>query len=97
MTTRLIQLDVYLTAIPMRSFEHAAAKRDVAQAVVVHARFDDGTDGWGECLPREYVTSETLDGVVDDLEHILWPACRELDFDTEQSFASLPDRGPGGR
>ena len=97
MAGRLRQLDLYLTAIPMRSFEHAAARRDVAQAVIVRAEFDDGTEGWGESLPRQYVTGETLDGVVDDIEQLLFPACRNLDFARPDCLSALPASAPGGR
>jgi muconate cycloisomerase len=97
MAGRLRQLDLYLTAIPMRSFEHAAALRDVAQAVIVRTEFDDGTEGWGESLPRQYVTGETLDGVVDDIEQLLFPACRNLDFARPDCLSALPVSAPGGR
>ena len=97
MSVQLRQLDIYTTAIPMRTFEHAAAARDVARAVLVRASFDDGSEGWGECLPREYVTGETIDGVADDIERLLWPVCRTADLSTPQCLGSLPDRGPGGR
>jgi muconate cycloisomerase len=97
MAGRLRQLDLYLTAIAMRSFEHAAARRDVARAVIVRAEFDDGTEGWGESLPREYVTGETLDGVVDDIEQLLFPACRNMDLTRPDCLSALPVSGPGGR
>jgi muconate cycloisomerase len=97
MAGRLRQLDLYLTTIPMRSFEHAAARRDVAQAVIARSEFDDGTEGWGESLPREYVTGETLDGVVDDIEQLLFPACRRLDFTKPDCLSALPVCAPGGR
>ncbi len=60
----------------MRSFEHAAARRQLAQSVVVRAEFDDGQVGWGETLPRDYVTGETIDGVIVDICDRIWPAVR---------------------
>ena len=73
-----VQLDVYRTAIPMRSFEHAAARREVAEAVVVRLTLADGRCGWGETLPRHYVTGESLEGVVEDITGVLWPElCRD--------------------
>ena len=64
MALQPIQLDIYRTAIPMRSFEHAAASRSLAEAIVVRVSFSDGRCGWGETLPRPYVTGETLETVV---------------------------------
>ena len=58
----------------MRHFEHAAACRDLAEAVVVRLAWADGRAGWGETLPRSYVTGETIESVVGDLTDTLWPA-----------------------
>ena len=74
MTVGPAQLDIYRTSIPMRGFEHAAAARELAEAIVVRLELADGTVGWGETLPREYVTGETLESVAGDIENILWPA-----------------------
>ena len=73
MNARPARLDIYRTAIPMRGFEHAAARRSLAEAVVVRLELADGRAGWGETLPRPYVTGETLDSVVVDLETEIWP------------------------
>lgn len=77
MTPRCIQLDLYRTAIPMRGFDHAAASRSIAESILVKLTYDDGFVGWGETLPRKYVTGETLDTVPEDIEKIIWPACIE--------------------
>lgn len=61
----------------MRRFEHAAAARGRAEAIVVRAQWADGRVGWGETLPREYVTGETLDTVADDLRETIWPALQQ--------------------
>lgn len=75
MTPQPVQLDLYRTEIPMRSFDHAAAQRNLSQAILVQLTYDDGFVGWGETHPRQYVTGETLQSVPDDIERILWPAC----------------------
>jgi len=67
----------------MRSFQHAAASRDVAEAVVVRLELGDGRVGWGETLPRAYVTGETLESVVDDLSGAIWP-----------QYCNAPDAAP---
>jgi L-alanine-DL-glutamate epimerase-like enolase superfamily enzyme len=98
MSAKPVQLDVYRTAIPMRSFEHAAAARRTAEAVVVRARFSDGREGWGETLPRPYVTGETMETVAADLEAVIWPACRQLDFAAgPAATAGIPTGAPDGR
>jgi len=76
MTAKPRQLDIFRMAIPMRSFEHAAAGRSLAEAVVLRLEYDDGSAGWGETLPRQYVTGETLETVPADVEK-LWATYRD--------------------
>ena len=95
------RLDVYRTALPMRRFEHAAASRDVAEAVVVRLELADGAVGWGETLPREYVTGETIDSVVEDLAATVWPAFvanhAGLAGEAARVDATVPSRDAAGR
>jgi len=70
-----LKLDLYRTAIPMRNFEHAAASRAMSEAILVRLQYDDGFVGWGETLPRNYVTGETLQTVPEDIEQVIWPKC----------------------
>jgi muconate cycloisomerase len=72
-------------------------------------RFEDGTCGLGETLPRPYVSGETVESVVADLRDRLWPAFRARPLPEDLSAAlarrrqdgCLPDRldrpqgGPG--
>ena len=42
------------------AFSHAAAERSRSSSIVVRLQTDDGTVGFGEGCPREYVTGETM-------------------------------------
>ena len=92
-----VRLDIYRTSIPTRGFEHATAARDVAEAVVVCAEYSDGKIGWGETLPRTYVTGETLDSVVEDISEILWPIFLDRTPTGRMSDEPLTNRAPDGR
>ena len=70
-------MEIYRTAIPMRRFEHAAAARECSEAIVVRAVWPDGRRGWGETLPRKYVTGETLESVIEDLRERIFPAMEQ--------------------
>jgi L-Ala-D/L-Glu epimerase len=72
-----VQMEIYRTSIPMGRFEHAAATRERSEAIVVRVVWDDGREGWGETLPREYVTGETLESVIADLQERIFPAMRQ--------------------
>lgn len=94
MADRPVRLDIYRTALPMRAFEHAAAKRSAAEAIVVCLHTAGGRVGWGEALPREYVTGETLETVPADLEAIFWPLLRDCrdERQVERAARELPLR-----
>jgi len=89
MTVNATRLDIYQTAIPMRGgFDHAAASRKTAESIVVRVAFSDGKAGWGETLPRDYVTGETPDSVVKDITKLLWPQVAKLKIPTRVGDAT---------
>lgn len=51
-----------------RAIQHATQFRTETDNVVVRCELADGTVGWGEGVPREYVTGETIDTVLDLLK-----------------------------
>jgi len=66
MTPHPRTLEVWRYEIPMRiRFEHARAKRDTSTGLLVRLVLSDGSVGWGEGIPRDYVTGETVAGAVD--------------------------------
>ena len=98
MKARPVRLYIYHTAIPMRKFEHAVASRDLSESVVVRLEFSNGRAGWGQTLPRSYVTGETIDSVVRDLEEEIWPAFAGRELKAEgDSLAEIPTDDGGGR
>ncbi|MBM4018164.1 MAG: dipeptide epimerase [Planctomycetes bacterium] len=65
MPPRPANLEVWSYLIPMRiRFEHAAAGRSESTGILVRLELDDGSVGWGEGIPRDYVTGETEDSAV---------------------------------
>lgn len=92
MNPRPVQLDVYRLAIPMRGFDHAAARRKTAESVFVSIRYSDGYVGWGETLPRDYVTGETIETVLADLETLFKRCCDKGILDVAPG--KLPQKVP---
>jgi muconate cycloisomerase len=71
---RLVAATVYALRIPfVESFEHSASGRRWSDSVVVRVRDEIGTEGFGEGVPRPYVTGETVESVVEHLGRELWP------------------------
>ena len=70
MTEAAVQrITISSLAIPLRRrVAHAASELGVADPVVVAVELNDGTIGYGETLPRPYVTNEHVDPVVEALQ-----------------------------
>ena len=65
---RIRQLTAYVVRLPLkRPFTHASATRQESENVLVRCELADGTTGWGEGVPRSYVTGETPDGCLAQL------------------------------
>ena len=59
---RIAELIAYHVQIPLKTkIQHASHTRRMTDSVVVRCALSDGTQGWGEGLPREYVTGETIE------------------------------------
>lgn len=62
------QLTAYVVRLPLkRAFAHASAIRRESENVLVACELADGTQGWGEGVPRSYVTGETPAGCLEQL------------------------------
>lgn len=56
------QLLLHHVAVPLKKpIRHASHERTDSDSLVVRVRLDDGTEGYGEGVPRSYVTGETID------------------------------------
>lgn len=61
---RIAELIAYHVQIPLKTkIQHASYTRRMTDSVIVRCVLSDGIQGWGEGLPREYVTGETIDSV----------------------------------
>lgn len=78
---RIRSLIAHVVRLPLkRSFSHASATRHESDNVVVQCELTNGTTGWGEGVPRRYVTGETPEGCLAQLAatplgELLWADC----------------------
>lgn len=71
---RIDAITVYRLRIPFhRPFRHALQSREESDSVIVKVTGSDGGSGYGESLPRSYVTGETIDAMADHLRQRLGP------------------------
>jgi muconate cycloisomerase len=77
------QITAFHVRIPLRRrIQHASHTRWETDNLVVRCILDDGTEGFGEGVPRDYVTGETIDSAIgllrgSDLSAQLEP-CRDF-------------------
>ena len=80
------QLDLFAVDLPFKvAFRHAAAARTTSESLFLRARLDNGTEGWGESLPRAYVSGEAREQAFALLRDTILPAL------VGQSFPSLSE------
>jgi L-Ala-D/L-Glu epimerase len=61
-----IELTAYHVRIPLRKrIRHASHERHDTDNLVVRCVLEDGTEGFGEGVPRDYVTGETIDSTLE--------------------------------
>jgi L-Ala-D/L-Glu epimerase len=79
-------LQLYAVDLPFKvSFRHAAAVRTSSESLFLRLRLDSGAEGWGESLPRAYVSGESRADAFALLRDGILPAL------VGRSFQSLPE------
>ncbi|QDU63437.1 L-Ala-D/L-Glu epimerase [Planctomycetes bacterium Pan216] len=70
---QVANVELYHVRIPFkRTVRHASHARDSSENAVVRCTLSDGTIGYGEGLPRDYVTGETIETSLDLLRRADW-------------------------
>ena len=65
---RIRRFIAHVVRLPLkRPFAHASATRHDSENVIIRCELADGTTGWGEGVPRSYVTGETPQGCLAQL------------------------------
>lgn len=83
---RIAHIDLLELDVPFRhAFRHAAAERVRSESLLVRFVTDDDHVGWGEALPRRYVTGETRESAFALLAQRILPRVLGM------SFASFDD------
>ena len=78
---RLVSMEVVTKNLPFRwRFQHAAADRGHNETLFVALKTNRGNIGYGECIPRPYLTGETIQSCSSNLQHKFWPKLKKLTF-----------------
>jgi muconate cycloisomerase len=63
---KIVEVTAYHVRIPLRlRIRHASHRRTETDNLVVRCVLDNGVEGYGEGVPRDYVTGETIDSTID--------------------------------
>jgi len=80
---RIESFEIYSLDLPFRKpFKHAAADRRTSGSLMLKCVTDSGHQGFGESLPRKYVTGETRDHVIELLKDAVLPRLIGMEFDS---------------
>ena len=78
---RIVSYSLHAVELPFRGkFEHAASSRESSSSLFLELTLEDGTSGWGEALPRPYVTGESRDGACMLLADSILPHLVGMEF-----------------
>lgn len=89
MKVKVSKIDIFSANIPFKkSFKHASKEREGSESIFVKIEMENGEVGFGESLPRPYVTGENQESVMRDLKKILPELLLGKSF---QSFAEVID------
>jgi L-Ala-D/L-Glu epimerase len=80
------ELQLFAVDLPFKTaFRHAAAARTSSESLFLRMGLDSGVVGWGESLPRAYVSGETREDAFALLRDAVLPAM------VGRTFRSLPE------
>jgi muconate cycloisomerase len=83
------RLKLFKVAVPLKKVvRHASFERSVSENLIVRVTLSDGITGYGEGVPRPYVTGETLESTFAALEAHDWARM----VGRPESFAQVVDR-----
>lgn len=90
---RIVELAAFHVRIPLRKrIRHASFARDENDTLLVRCRLDTGHVGWGEGLPRPYVTGESIATAWEQVQRTTWTEQLRETFNDLKGAASLADR-----
>jgi muconate cycloisomerase len=86
---RIRDVVIWAEEIPFKfSFKHALAERRHSSSIIVKATLDNGVCGWGEGVPRAYVTGETVESCLVALRTRIVPRLSGVDVTTAATLRS---------
>jgi L-alanine-DL-glutamate epimerase-like enolase superfamily enzyme len=90
------QLDLFAVDLPFKvAVRHAAATRTTSESLFLRVRLDNGAEGWGESLPRAYVSGEGREQAFALLRDTILPALAGHSFRSLSEAVSYLEKCDG--
>jgi L-alanine-DL-glutamate epimerase-like enolase superfamily enzyme len=90
------QLRLFAVDLPFKvAFRHAAAARTTSEGLFLRVGLDGGAEGWGESLPRAYVSGERREGAFALLRGAILPALLGRTFESLAEVVSFLEKCDG--
>lgn len=89
---RIVQLTAYQIPVALKKpVRHASHTRHANETLIVRCELQDGSIGWGEGLPRPYVTGETTASVWRHLQHTDFSVLRDARISNPAAAVAVLD------
>ena len=90
------ELQLFAVDLPFKvAFRHAAASRTTSESLFLRVGLDSGAQGWGESLPRAYVSGERREGAFALLRDSILPALLGRTFQSLSEVGSFLEKCDG--
>lgn len=87
---RIVSAHLYALSIPFKiPFSHKLMTRSYSDSIIVKLTADNGESGYGEGIPRPYVTGETVTTCLNHIQRVLLPHVERHDL-SELSLNEVP-------
>jgi len=78
---RIVSAHLYALRIPFKTpFSHKLMTREFSDSIIVKLIAESGESGFGEGIPRPYVTGETVPSCLDQIRRVLLPLVGQHDL-----------------
>lgn len=93
---RIDSAEIWCVSLPfVEKFSHSLGTRNASESIVVCVRSARGSVGWGEGMPRTYVTGEDFDTCMQQAKQVLWPALKGQALPADGTFSEMLARLDG--
>ena len=90
------ELQLFAVDLPFKvTVRHAAAARTTSESLFLRVGLDSGAQGWGESLPRAYVSGERREGAFALLRDAILPALLGRTFQSLSEVGSFLEKCDG--